>query len=173
MRRSVSEEEIFLGKPVLSLQSMLKTLSEHYDIFKITPTSQFNENTKRAVLDFQKIFGLTETGVVDYETFNRINEEYHKVVKKQNVLKIRTFDENFIEIPKNGVDKYLFVFQYMMKMLHKTLDNLLDVDLTGVNDEKTSNSIKHYQKLSGMKENGKFNKEIAKHIADLFFIFVR
>lgn len=151
---------------------MLRTLSFVYDITRVVPTGNFDENTKKAVIEFQKLFGLEPTGEVDSETFLKLTDEYNKILNDREPLCIRIFDEDFEKINENGTDKYLFIFQYMMKVLHNTFDNLPDVNLSGINDEKTMEAVKYYQGLLNLEQTGLLTKEVANYINELFNTFV-
>lgn len=172
MATHLGDVNFFSSRPILSLQSMLRTLSFVHDITRVVPTGMFDENTKKAVMDFQKLFNLEVTGEVDHATFMRLAEEYNNLINDRQPLSIRIFDEDFEKINENGTDKYLFIFQYMMKVLHNTFDNLPDVDLSGINDNKTMEAVKYYQELLNLEQTGLLTKEVANYINELFNTFV-
>ena len=70
------------GQKVEQLQEQLNAISNHYPLIpKIRADSIYGEETQRAVETFQSIFGLPETGEVDYRTWYKIQEIYVGVTR--------------------------------------------------------------------------------------------
>lgn len=69
----LGDEHIFVSV----LQTILRELSVIYDSFpEIEISGVFDENTQKAVMEFQKISGLDVTGKVDLVTWNRLSEDF-------------------------------------------------------------------------------------------------
>ena len=67
------EPEYFLGKPVQSLQTMLRHIADADPrVLPLIPDGYYGPNTYASVLSFQQAYGLPETGQVDPETWDRI-----------------------------------------------------------------------------------------------------
>ena len=65
------------GQKVRQLQEELNTIADTYsNIQKIAVDGIYGEGTQNAVRQFQKIFDLPETGVVDYRTWYKISAIY-------------------------------------------------------------------------------------------------
>lgn len=65
------------GIKVRQIQEQLNGISEAYPaIPSVNPDGIYGEETKEAVREFQSVFGLPETGVVDYPTWYKIQEIY-------------------------------------------------------------------------------------------------
>ncbi len=65
------------GEDVTALQRYLNRIAQTYaSIPTVTPTGYFGAETRRAVIEFQRIFGLTQSGVVGAVTWDRIASEY-------------------------------------------------------------------------------------------------
>jgi hypothetical protein len=63
------------GSKVLQMQEQLNTISEVYtSIPSVTADGIYGESTKEAVRVFQSVFGLPQTGIVDYKTWYKIQE---------------------------------------------------------------------------------------------------
>ena len=70
------------GQKVEQLQEQLNAISNHYPLIpKIRADGIYGEETQRAVETFQGIFGLPETGEVDYRTWYKIQEIYVGVTR--------------------------------------------------------------------------------------------
>lgn len=65
------------GDKVRQMQEQLQTIAEIYTaIPSPTPDGIFGQQTEDAVKEFQSIFGLPETGIVDFPTWYRISNVY-------------------------------------------------------------------------------------------------
>lgn len=65
------------GQKVEQLQEQLNTISQVYTAIPyIEPTGIYDEATQNAVRTFQSVFGLGQSGIVDYPTWYKIQEVY-------------------------------------------------------------------------------------------------
>ena len=63
------------GQKVLQLQMQLNTISDVYtSIPSVTADGIYGERTTEAIRRFQSVFGLPQTGVVDYPTWYKVQE---------------------------------------------------------------------------------------------------
>lgn len=63
------------GLKVRQIQEQLNTISQVYTaVPSVTADGIYGENTANAVRAFQSVFGLPQTGVVDYQTWYKIQE---------------------------------------------------------------------------------------------------
>lgn len=70
------------GDKVEQIQDQLNAISEDYPLLpKIPVDGIYGERTQDAVQIFQEIFGLPETGIIDYRTWYRIQEIYVAVTR--------------------------------------------------------------------------------------------
>ena len=69
--------ESFVGQPIRSLQTMLRVLSEYIpQIPPIAVDGIFGPATRTAVLAAQQRFGLPQTGIVDFDTWDEIYDQF-------------------------------------------------------------------------------------------------
>lgn len=65
------------GDKVRHVQEQLDAIATIYSaIPKITPDGIYGQATRAAVEEFQSIFGLPQTGVIDFATWNKISHIY-------------------------------------------------------------------------------------------------
>lgn len=77
----MTREETLMGRPVRSLQTMLRTLAQQEGLrISVIPDGIYGQNTMSAVLRFQQINGLPATGVADLQTWNAIAAQYRAIV---------------------------------------------------------------------------------------------
>ncbi len=70
------------GMKVLQMQEQLNAISQVYSaIPSIAADGIFGERTKEAVREFQRVFGLPATGIVDYKTWYKIQEIFVAVTR--------------------------------------------------------------------------------------------
>lgn len=70
------------GAPVKTIQTYLNRIAVNYPaIPRVAVSSYYNEATRNAVTQFQKIFSMPAIGVVDYPTWYRISDIYVAVTK--------------------------------------------------------------------------------------------
>lgn len=70
------------GDKVEQIQDQLNAISNNYPLIpKIAVDGIFGERTQNAVQVFQDVFGLPETGIVDYRTWYKIQEIYVGVTR--------------------------------------------------------------------------------------------
>lgn len=79
---------------IKEIQSYLAVISNG-DLI-VVPSGVYDENTRLAVSDFQKRNGISESGVVNFETFTALHDAYEKETNRRRTSKIT---DTFIEFP--------------------------------------------------------------------------
>lgn len=70
------------GQKVTQTQEQLNAIAQVYTAIPMEPvTGYYDESTKETVRAFQRIFGLPQTGIVDYVTWYKIQEIYVGVTR--------------------------------------------------------------------------------------------
>lgn len=70
------------GAKVRQMQEQLDRISQSYPALpSVTADGIYGESTRQAVEDFQRVFGLPVTGIVDYATWYKISEIYVAVTR--------------------------------------------------------------------------------------------
>jgi peptidoglycan hydrolase-like protein with peptidoglycan-binding domain len=70
------------GIKVRQIQEELNLIGEYYNAIQpLIPDGIYGENTAKAVAQFQKIFNLGDSGIVDYPTWYRISDIYVRLSK--------------------------------------------------------------------------------------------
>ena len=71
-------------QPIRELQGYLRLISAHYkNIPELKPDGYFGPLTTEAVRAFQQDFGLPVTGIVDFQTWDRIYQVYLVLLYQQ------------------------------------------------------------------------------------------
>ena len=84
----MSESGTFLGRPVRSLQTMLRVISRAIpEIPPVIPDGVYGQSTMRAVTALQRYADLPVTGVVDQATWDKIVSMYDGVCEDRMPLR--------------------------------------------------------------------------------------
>lgn len=149
------------GTDVNRIEIQLNRISTNYPaIPKIYPVDvTYDDKTADAVREFQRIFNLPQTGVVDKATWYKINYIYTSVKKLSQLnsegLSLQELPEQFpvpVDIGATGLPvQYI---QYYLEVIGAYYKNVLPVQSTGTYDEQTANSVRSFQQVFGLQQTG-------------------
>ena len=159
---------------VRSLNLKLRNIASYYDdIPTVTASGYFGEDTERAVLQFQDKFGLERTGIVDFDTWNKIVDESDRVdFLRDPISEVLIFNEGNKNIYPGDKALELYVIQAMMLALSEVIENFIKVDVTGIHDTNSVDAVKNIQNISGIDESGVINSEFSNNLAQLYEVYV-
>ncbi|MFV0516258.1 MAG: peptidoglycan-binding protein [Aminipila sp.] len=160
----------FVGQPIRSVQTYLRRISQTYKtVPAVIPDGEYGEQTKTAVLGFQKSFGLKQTGEVNKETWDRILLIYNDIMEYEgDPLPAVLYPSGKYVILPGEKNVNLYVIQSMMFVLQSHYSNIPGVDINGVNDDKTTAAVKAFQKVFGLQENGVIDKQFWDRLSSLY-----
>lgn len=79
------------GDKVRQMQEQLDEIATVYTaIPRVTPDGIYGTRTANAVREFQSIFGLPQTGVVDFATWYKISHIYVGITRGAEIIQIKT-----------------------------------------------------------------------------------
>ena len=149
------------GTDVNRIEIQLNRISTNYPaIPKIYPVDvTYDDKTADAVREFQRIFNLPQTGVVDKATWYKRNYIYTSVKKLSQLnsegLSLQELPEQFpvpVDIGATGLPvQYI---QYYLEVIGAYYKNVLPVQSTGTYDEQTANSVRSFQQVFGLPQTG-------------------
>ncbi len=154
------------GNDVRTVQSRLNRISANYPaIPKITPIDGvFGISTENAVKEFQRIFDLTQDGLVGPSTWYKILQIYGGV-KRLSELSSEgiTLGEISSQIPDvlSPGDEGIFVreFQYFLNVLGENLDIIPAVAIDGIFGPATEDAVRAFQRAYGLPVTGIVDEE--------------
>lgn len=157
------------GKPVRGLQSMLRNISYYVeDVKGVIPDGNFNEDTKNSVISFQKIYGLEPNGEVDNVTWQKIrdvNNELNRIYAPPTEFPVfgkRILINEGDELPE------LLVLQAMIYVLFQLFPNSPIIEITGIHDDKSVESVIFIQNITGLEPTGVIDTPTYNMIAELY-----
>ncbi|MFA9423592.1 MAG: peptidoglycan-binding protein, partial [Sedimentibacter sp.] len=164
---------------ILRIQLGLNRISKNFPAMpEITPVDgYFGQSTEAAVMEFQKIFNLPVTGIIDQLTFYKMRYIYVSVSKVSELVAEYSVLVDTIEITKDillqgDVRPRVVLLQFFINILSIYYDTIPEVIITGIFDSQTRNGVIEFQKTMGLTETGIVNPEnwdiMYKMILDIF-----
>lgn len=145
-------------RPIVSLiQYFLDILALFYpSIPTVAYTGIFDEQTQRAVVEFQRLMGLEPTGALDNETLLLLYETVlgiFETIPAENV---------YIPILRYPGANYsigdrqpaVFIIQEMLQYISLIIPTIPPLNSNGIFDEETENAVRAFQTLSGLEPTG-------------------
>lgn len=160
-------EESFVGQPVRSLQTMLRTIA------RVTPARYvpeadgvYSRRTADAVAEFQRRNGLNPTGVTDQRTWDHIVREFEPArVETEKAQPVQVTLNPGQSIGPGEEHHLIYLIQTMLHTLSLLLDGFPDVPYTGVLDPETERAVLAFQLQSGLRPTGRIDKQTWKALA--------
>ena len=170
MNTSVNDFSPFLGQPIRSAQTFLREIGNRYEEMpKVIPDGIYGEQTEASVKWFQNFRGLPVTGIIDKQTWDTLLEDYLFLLSEREApVCINLLPKNFDAIYPQEENRYLHPIQAMMKNLSMEFGTVSDLEVTGVHDEPSVNTVKSIQKILGKEENGTIDKAFWNDLAAIY-----
>lgn len=157
-----------------SLQMMLRNIAgENDDVTTVIPDGIFGPQTLESVQSFQQKYKLEPTGVVDFETWNKIVDVSQSIDDLTNPGRpVLAFNETNEQILPGQTELQLYVIQAMMKAIAQVIEDLIDLDITGTHDSSSVNAVKKIQISMGMEDDGIITIEFYNNLTHLYEVYV-
>ena len=160
----------FIQQPIRSLQTMLHVISLNDPrIQLIIPDGIYGRSTMVAVNQFQQLYNIPITGIVDQTTWSKIVEIYDaarlNIEPAENIEIILDKDE---ALKLNDEGAYVYFLQTMLKALSNKYPTITAPEISGRYDSKTIDAVIEFQKLSNLRGTGQTDKTTWKHIVHQF-----
>lgn len=149
---------------VALIQIQLNRISRNYPAIPKIPeiTGIFDGATETAVREFQSVFSLPVTGIVDQATWYRIAYIYTSVTRLAELisegLRIEEIRTPFSEVLELGLQApEVEVLQYMLSVIgsyYSALSSIKDIPLKGYFGSTTERAVKEFQKVFGFPQTG-------------------
>lgn len=166
----MQNQSSYMGQPlrlgdasneVKTLQVRLNRISRNYPaIPKIEKADgYFGLHTEEAVKEFQRIFNLDPTGVVDKSTWYKIEYIFTSVKRLSELnsegLRLEEVAKQFTEVLSMGMQSNeVKNLQYFLAVIGAYYEQVPPVPITGYFGEQTENSVKAFQRVYGLPETG-------------------
>ena len=171
MSRSIKNTDPYLGKPIRSLQTMLRLLAqEDMQIPRVIPDGIYGPTTLQAVTAFQKRHKLPITGVVNELTWNAIVAAYDDArIRLEPAAPLLIYLGAGQQIDEDNAS-HVLLLQAMLLTILRRYPDLPQVSVSGVYDDGTRQTVEILQQLGGISptESGRVDKQTWQLLAHLY-----
>ena len=159
--------ESFIGQPIRSLQTMLRVLAEDNNRYiRVIPDGIYGPETTAAVTAFQRVHGISPTGVADQQTWEAIVAEYEPaLIRRDSAWPLNIILNPGQVIRRGERHPHLYLVQAILTVLSDTYGSITSPPSTGILDDATADALSSFQMLSGLPMTGHLDKETWKHLA--------
>ena len=164
----MTDKERAISELQQALRDIAKTDS---DILSVIPDGIFAEETEESVKSFQRKFGLTETGKVDFELWDKIQEERQKALfTLSEPIQVIAIKKEDLPLVLGQISKEVHMLNMMLNSLSEKYSNFENV---GVSDEfsaKTKNEVEKWQEVIGHQVTGEVDKLTWNRLAEQYLL---
>ena len=145
------------GLEVSVVQYYLRVISDfNPKIPEVTPNGVFDEQTKNAVLAFQREYGLPATGEADEETWNKLSSVYLGLINSAESsgagVAADVFPGTLLNLGSSGED--VEVLQTYLNTVAEVYTEIPTVNVSGTFDAATENAVIIFQRIFGIPQSG-------------------
>lgn len=159
--------ESFIGQPIRSLQTMLRILAEQDPRHpSVIPDGIYGPQTMAAVSEFQKLHGLSVTGVTDQATWEAIVAAHEPALIAIDAAQPVEIILNPNQVIRRGQrHPVVGLAQAMLLVLSEVYQSVGIPTQSGILDGPTADSLSSFQMLSALPMTGDLDKRTWKHLA--------
>ncbi len=159
------------GEKVTILQYFLSVIAEfNNSIPFLNITGEFGPETKNAVIAFQQINNLPQTGIVNAITWNEIYDAFIGIVDTvflsgiTNTIQAEPFGGTVLKLGSTG--ESVKTLQQYLKVISNVYSSISPIPVTGEFGKETEDSVKQFQKQFGLPETGVVDRNVWNSIAN-------
>lgn len=159
------------GEKVTILQYFLSVIAEfNNSIPFLNITGEFGPETKNAVIAFQQINNLPQTGIVNAITWNEIYDAFIGIVDTvflsgiTNTIQAEPFGGTVLKLGSTG--ESVKTLQQYLNVISNIYSSISPIPVTGEFGKETEDSVKQFQKQFGLSETGVVDRDVWNSIAN-------
>ena len=157
---------------VFEAQSYLRNIGRlDSDISRVVPDGIFASETTDAVKSFQRKYGLSESGIIDFETWKLIKS------KNSEAVFVFFFPIQIVRITnedlplRKGMDNTLvYTLHLMLNKVSLRYDNFTPLPLQSLFDDNTEREVKRWQRVISHTESGQVDKVTWNNLAEFYLL---
>ena len=153
---SSRDPSYFVGRPVESMQYMLRVLSQGDNrLIPVTPDGIYGQNTMAAVIAFQRANGLPSTGVMNLTTWEALVRQSRRESVRQDFAEpIRPILNPGQVLSPGQANYHAALAQVMLRTLASVYGGIPMVQVNGVMDAPTVAAVRRFQSLGDLPVTG-------------------
>lgn len=163
LSKTQNSDESSGGQNVETLQYFLSVIGTFYNTVPVTAiTGYYGSETANSVKEFQKTFGLPQTGEVDEDTWNMIYNAFRGIADavfiKDEIfaIDVMPFGGTVLALGSSG-DEVTKLQEYLTAISEQYLQ-ITPLNITGYFGGQTENAVKEYQRIFGLDVNGEVGR---------------
>lgn len=152
------------GLDVLRKQLQLSRISVNFPAISRIDNIDgfFNEQTENVVKEFQKVFNLPVTGIIDLSTWYKISSIYQAVTKlaerTSEGIMLKQYEDILADVLLRGdIRPRVSFLQYLLNLMSLYYPSIPEIAITSVFDEQTRLAVIEYQKTMNLEPTGIVN----------------
>lgn len=151
---------------IREVQEYLRTLALTDNIHReLAVDGIYGEETAKAVRSFQQVNGLSVTGKVDFETWERLAEDYlDALALLSEAQAAQHFPSPQHAIRPGNRGNLVYILQAILNTLTEAWEALADINVNGEYDDATERRVKELQAFSGFPETGEVDRYFWDHL---------
>ncbi len=164
-------QEVDKGEKVTILQYFLSVIAEfNNSIPFLNITGEFGPETKNAVIAFQQINNLPQTGIVNAITWNEIYDAFIGIIDTvflsgiTNTIQTEPFGGTVLKLGSTG--ESVKTLQQYLNVISNIYSSISPIPVTGEFGKETEDSVKQFQKQFGLSETGVVDRNVWNSIAN-------
>ena len=163
-------ENRFRGKPIRSMQSMLRALaSVDAELETVVPDGIYGEQTKQAVISFQKKHGLPATGITDlitWETLVQAHKDHRIVHGPASSLELHLQPGQVILSGEEN--NHMYAINGVLQALSAQYESMPMAESGGVHTASGAEAVMWLQKRANLEQTGHIDRHTWRMIAGLY-----
>lgn len=143
------------GDFVYLVEYYLSVVSAFYDaVPDVAVTGNYDEQTAAAVRAFQQVYGLPQTGRVDFLTWRDLYRAYRGIVENAPQLEGGTLRYPGLQLRFGSRGEYVTALQEYLNTVGLTYTSIPALPVTGYYGRQTENAVSIFQGLFGLTQTG-------------------
>ncbi len=167
------EAQDYLNRPVLSLQTMLRQLSDLDDaVLPLIPNGQYGKNTFASVRSFQQAAGLPATGLADLATWTALRLVHDRALELLRTPTTEPQWEVAQSVSPGEENLHLYLVQAMLTALASFFPQLTAPVPSSTLQEDTAAGLRFVQEAAGLPVTGVLDTLTWHALNDLYRVTV-
>lgn len=159
---------------IFELQTFLKKISQTEPTVPfLNADGIYGEKTREAVKKYQELRRLPVTGTADYDTWNKISDEYFKLIElTAEALPFYVFPPELLEIKTGDSGDAVYVIQLILNNFALVYSNFSSIPVTGSYGSETAEAVKNFQSASMLTQTGTVDRPTWNEMTRLYRTFL-
>ncbi len=163
-------KEYLISDDIKWLQTYLNAIAKFYkEVPTIAVDGIYRKRTRNAVSSFQRLFGLSPTGEIGYNDWNKLISVYKSLGDEKDNKRIENiYDYPGLPIMIEDEDGYVTILQKYINILSKNNYRVHQINVTGYFNEETELAVKKLQKEFDLPPTGKVDETTWNKILSIY-----